>query len=432
MDETLISKIPLFAGLPAVEISYLANTLQLRKIPAGTMLFREGGQDDRFYILLDGQVEVFKTIPGQGSAGRSDSDEDQQAINGEERYLGVLEKGALIGEMSLFSRDGRHTANVRSLTNVRLLEMTKADFDALLHRQPDMTYDLVRLLSRRLERSENITILDLQAKNRQLVKAYQQLEAAQALLVEKEKLEHELELARQIQLQILPEEVPTLPGFDFGALIVPARAVGGDFYDFIPLDEERIGIVVGDVSDKGIPAAMYMTLSYSLIRAEAQRLASPAETLQSVNRYLLDISTSGMFVTVLYGILDRASREFRFARAGHEYPIILDHAGRQLELARTSGRLMGLFDDLALKEESIIFPPGGSALIYSDGVTEAMNEHQELYGAARAMEFLGKRANIKSSPPAAKDICDQLLTELRSYVGNVQQQDDITILAIQG
>jgi serine phosphatase RsbU (regulator of sigma subunit) len=432
MDETLISKIPLFAGLPTVEISYLAKTLQLREIPAGKILFREGGQDDRFYILLEGQVEVFKTIPGQSSAGLSDSDEDQQAINGEERYLGVLEKGALIGEMSLFSRDGRHTANVRALTSVRLLEMTKADFDALLHRQPDMTYDLVRLLSRRLERSENITILDLQSKNRQLVKAYQQLEAAQALLVEKEKLEHELELARQIQLQILPEEVPSLPGFDFGALIVPARAVGGDFYDFIPLDEERIGVVVGDVSDKGIPAAMYMTLSYSLIRAEAQRLASPAETLQSVNRYLLDISTSGMFVTVLYGILDQTSREFRFARAGHEYPIILDDEGRQLELAHTSGRLMGLFDDLSLEEECIIFPPGGSALIYSDGVTEAMNEHQELYGASRAMEFLGKRANIESTPAAAKDICDQLLTELRSFVGNVQQQDDITILAIQG
>ena len=133
-------------------------------------------------------------------------------MGGGERRLGVLHRGSLIGEMSLFSEDGSHTAGVRALTPLRLLEMTRPEFDALLHRQPMMAYDLVRLLSRRLERSENLTILDLQEKNRQLTQAYLELEAAQAQVVEKKKLEHELELAGDIQLQILPEVIPRLPG----------------------------------------------------------------------------------------------------------------------------------------------------------------------------------------------------------------------------
>lgn len=424
MDEKLIGKVPLFAGLPSSEIRYLAETLQLREVPAGTTLIQEGGSDHRFYILLEGQAEVFKVMASQAP---SDS-----AIEVDERILSVLDPGALIGEMSLFSRDGRHTASVRALSSLLLLEMTRNDFDTLLHRQPAMTYDLVSMLSRRLERSENTTIFDLQEKNRQLIRAYRELEAAQAQLVEKEKLEHELELAREIQLNILPENIPSLAGFDFGAMVVPARAVGGDFYDFIPLDDQLMGIVVGDVSDKSIPAAMYMSLSYGLIRAEARRLAPPTETLRNVNRHLLEVSTSGMFVTVLYGILNRVTREFRFARAGHEYPIILDSRGRPVELTQTTGRLMGLFDDLSLQEESIIFPPGGIALIFSDGITEAMNEHGEQYGASGALDFLSRHVGSYSPHKPACDVCERLLLELRSFVGPELQQDDITIVAIQG
>jgi serine phosphatase RsbU (regulator of sigma subunit) len=432
MIESTISKIPLFAELPPSEIRNLVETLQFREVPVGEVIIHEGGRDDRFYILLEGQAEVFKTMASRVNNDSSLPADEPILLSGDERFLGVIEQGSMIGEMSLFSRDGRHTASVRALSPLSLLEMTRGDFDALLHRQPHMTYGLVRLLSRRLERSENVTIVDLQEKNRQLTRAYRDLKAAQAQLVETEKLEHELELAREIQLRILPEEIPSLEGFDFGAMIVPARAVGGDFYDFIPLDDQRMGIVVGDVSDKSIPAAMYMSLSYGLIRAEAQRLTSPAETLRNVNRLLLEVSTSSMFVTVLYGILNRITREFRFARAGHEYPIILDSHGRPLELARTSGLLMGLFDDLSLEEESIFFPPGGSALIYSDGITEAMNIQGDQYGAARAKEFLRQNMGSFSSSNPAGDICERLLSDLRTFVGPALQNDDITIVAIQG
>jgi sigma-B regulation protein RsbU (phosphoserine phosphatase) len=421
MDEKIISQVPLFAGLPPAEIARLAQTLEPRQAAAGSLLFREGTHDDRFYILLDGQAEVFKSLSDPSLV------EAPAALGSRERRLGVLHRGALIGEMSLFSQDGSHTAGVRALTPLRLLEMTRREFDALLHRQPMMAYDLVRLLSRRLERSENLTILDLQDKNRQLTEAYRELEEAQAQLVEKKKLEHELQLAHDIQIQILPEVTPTLAGFDLGALMVPARVVGGDFYDFIPLDDERLGIVVGDVSDKGMPAALYMTLSYSLIRAEARRSPSPAETLRNVNRHLLDISSSGMFVTAVYGILNRATREFCFARAGHPYPVIVDGQGQEMALQKTTGYLIGVFDELQVEETSITFPEGGAALIFSDGVSEAMNGSGEQFESERAANLLSRAM----ADPAGR-ICEQLLQEVQNFSDPELLQDDITIVAIRG
>ena len=421
MDEKIISQVPLFARLPSAEITHLAQTLKPRQAAAGSLLFQEGIHDDRFYILLDGQAEVFKALIEPSLA------EGPAEFGGGERRLGVLHRGSLIGEMSLFSQDGSHTAGVRALTPLRLLEMTRREFDALLHRQPMMAYDLVRLLSRRLERSENLTILDLQDKNRQLTEAYVELEEAQAQLVEKEKLDHELELAGDIQVQILPEVIPTLAGFDLGALMVPARVVGGDFYDFIPLDDERLGIVVGDVSDKGMPAALYMTLSYSLIRAEARRSPSPAETLNNVNRHLLDISSSGMFITAVYGILNRSTREFRFARAGHPYPVIVDGQGREVALGKTTGNLIGVFGELQVEEVSITFPEGGAALIFSDGVTEAMNGSGEQFESERTADLLSRTM----ADPAGR-ICEQLLQEVQSFGDPELLQDDITIVAIRG
>ena len=153
------------------------------------------------------------------------------------------------------------------------------------------------------------------------------LKAAQAQIIEKEKLEQELRTARRIQQSILPMELPRLPGYDFGATILSARTVGGDLYDFIPLGEGRLGIAVGDVSDKSVPAAIFMALTRSLLRAEATRSVvrppSPRQALQRVNKLLLDMNDAGMFVTLLYGILDGPRRTFSYPRAGHELPLIV-------------------------------------------------------------------------------------------------------------
>src|SRR5512136_2386394 len=153
------------------------------------------------------------------------------------------------------------------------------------------------------------------------------------------KMEAELDFAREIQRSILPGQLPEKAGCDFGALMVPARAVGGDFYAFIELDENRVGIAVGDVSDKGVPAALFMALTFSLINTEARRCSSPRELLSTVNQYLLSMNESGMFVTVLYGIFDRLTREFQYTRAGHDRPIVLDANGQLIELVVEPGQL---------------------------------------------------------------------------------------------
>ncbi len=409
MKEELISRVPLFASLPRSEIRHLANTLRPLTFPDQALLIHEGKTDDRFYILLDGQVEIIKALGSDA-----------------ERLLGVRQAGSVIGEMSLFSRDGRHTASVRARTPLQLLEITRADFDALLHRQPSLAYEMVRTLSTRLDESENLTVRDLLEKNRQLRQAYDELKAAQAQIIEKEKLESELDVARRIQRSLLPRERPRLPGFDFGMLIEPMSSVGGDFFDFIPLGGDRLGIAVGDVSDHGVPAALFMALTYSLLRAEASRAPSPAEALRNVNRHLMSLNASGMFVTVLYGILNGATREFHYVRAGHDRPLLLDARREAIEVSRGPGQLLGLFPEPTLDEQSIVLPPGGLLLMYTDGVTEAMDQERNQFGRR------GLQASLRAAGrTSAQDTCSVVRDAVSAYSGSTAPHDDITLVAVQ-
>jgi len=407
--EDLIGNIPLFAGLPRVELEHLAKTLQPCKFPEQAILFQEGETDDQCFILLEGQVEIIKSL---GDAN--------------ERNLGIRSEGALLGEMSIFSQGGTHTASVRARSALKALKMTHQDFDALLHRRPSLAYQIVSSLSRRLEESENLTIIDLKEKNRQLTLAYQELKAAQAQIIEKEKLEHELEIARRIQLNILPHTLPQHPGFHFGALMIPARAVGGDLYQFIPLNRNRLGIVVGDVSDKGVPSALFMSLVYSLMRAEAGRGSAPAQVLRKVNHYLLEINVEEMYVTLLYGILDFSSGDFAYARAGHPPPYIVDEHGKQIKLTTGLGQPLGLFDDPVLDEQSLKLHPGALALIYSDGLSEASDIQGEEFGTTRIQGILS--TSLQATPQA---ICERLWNEVKLYTAELPQQDDFTVVSIR-
>lgn len=405
----ILSQVPLFAGLPSREITHLADTLQTVEFPAGTIIFQEGGRDEHFYILIAGEAEVIKALGGEG-----------------ERHLGRIGPGTLIGEMSLFSIDSRHTASVRGLTPLSMLEITRADFDALLHRQPTLAYELVRLLSRRLDHSENLTILDLQEKNRQLTRAYQELQAAQEQIIEKEKLDHELEIARQIQLSILPHRLPLLPGLELGALMIPAHAVGGDFYDFITLDDCHLGIVVGDVSDKGVPAALFMAMIYSLVRAEASRFASPSQTLLAANRHLLDMDVSAMFATALYGILDCTTCEFTYARAGHPFPLVLDHTAHPVQSGSGLGQPLGLIDDPVLDVRTVTIPPGGSMLVFSDGLAEANDPQGNEFGIDHLIAVL---PSLLEKP--AQEVCQAVWQAVVVFSAQQPHQDDFTLLCIK-
>jgi sigma-B regulation protein RsbU (phosphoserine phosphatase) len=304
--------------------------------------------------------------------------------------------------------------------------MTRSDFDALLQRQPGLTRNLLQMLSVRLNESENVTIRDLQEKNRQLAQAYEELKAAQAQLIEKEKLEAEIKIAREIQRSILPRSRPQLPGLDFGMLIEPMESVGGDFFDFIVLDDERIALAVGDVSNHGVPAAIFMALTYSLLRVEALRGSSPGDVLRAVNRQLLNMNDFGMFVTILYGVLNRVTRDFQFARAGHDLPLILNARREPVPLTLGLGQLLGVFPEPPIDEQCTTLPANSLLVMYTDGVTEAMNAAGDLFGTERLHGVLYAGRN-----PTAQAACETILAEVREFSDYAAQRDDITLIALQ-
>jgi len=249
------------------------------------------------------------------------------------------------------------------------------------------------------------------------------LEEAQHELAVKERMERELELARQVQQSFLPTEFPAVAGCRFAAHNEPARQVGGDFYDVIALGDGRVGLVIADVSDKGMPAALYMALSRSLIRAEAQRTGSPVEVLANVNRLLLDLGEPDMFVSVFYGVL--AGRTFTYGRAGHDRPLLL-RGGAAHELGG-SGTILGLLEDAAanLTEERLELEPGDRLILFTDGLTDIADPRGELFGPARFQGVLLMHAALPVDV-----LCQQVFADLNAYRGAAEQYDDMTLLAV--
>jgi serine phosphatase RsbU (regulator of sigma subunit) len=409
VKEKLLARAPLFKGLPEDEISKLAQTLRVLEVPPSTILFQEGDVGDRFYIIIQGQIEVIKAL---GTP--------------EERFIGLRGPGEFVGELSLINRAGLRTACVRSLGPAHLWEMSHDEFDDLLHRQPSMAFELINVLSERLTTAHDSTIQDLQKKNLELTNAYEELKAAQAQIIEKERLERELQVAFEIQTSILPQTLPDLDGYDFGALMVPARAVGGDFYDIIPLSSNKVGIIIGDVADKGVPSAIFMAQTHALLYAMATRNATPARVLQRVNQLLIKIGESSLFVTVLYGVLDKRTNLFSYARAGHELPLIVTADGKAEIAPYDQGQLMGVLDKPILDEQTVSIPSRGMIMLYTDGVIDARHSNGDSFG----MERLIKELELPRDG-SAQDQCDRLWQTLCNFQSRDAQEDDVTLVSIQ-
>ena len=240
---------------------------------------------------------------------------------------------------------------------------------------------------------------------------------------ERERVEQELRVAQLIQQQFLPRELPDLHGWHVAAYYRPAREVGGDFYDFIELPEGKIGIVVGDVTDKGVPAALVMATTHSLLRAEAPRLVSPSKVLERINDLLVDDMPPKMFVTCLYAVLDPATGTLQFANAGNNLPYV-GSEGDTLEL-RATGMPLGLLPDMSYEEKSATLRPGDSMLMHSDGLAEAHSPDKEMFGFPRLMELVGEGHGGEA-------LIDHLLKSLDAFVGaEWEQEDDITLVTLQ-
>jgi serine phosphatase RsbU (regulator of sigma subunit)/anti-sigma regulatory factor (Ser/Thr protein kinase) len=240
---------------------------------------------------------------------------------------------------------------------------------------------------------------------------------------ERERLEQEMRVATLIQQQFLPRVLPNLPQWQIAAYYGPARAVGGDFYDFIEMSGGRIGIAVGDVTDKGVPAALVMARTHSILRAEASRSDSPGEILARANALLVPEMPARMFVTCLFAILDPETGRIVMANAGHNLPYIRTDAG-VVEL-RATGMPLGLMADIHYEETEGVIAQGSNVLLYSDGLVEAHDPSSAMFGFPRLREAM-------TIDDAGSELLDRLLDDLHRFTGpDWEQEDDITLVTLR-
>ncbi|AGB02990.1 SpoIIE family protein phosphatase [Methanoregula formicica] len=243
---------------------------------------------------------------------------------------------------------------------------------------------------------------------------------------EKERMLKELEIAKGIQQSFLPESAPDLPGFDLAGYNLPALEVGGDFYDFIPLDSDHYGLVIADVSGKGVPAALFMALSRTLIRASATSVDDPVRSIREANRHIFADSKTSMFVTLFYAVLDCREKSLMFVNAGHNPPLYLGAGTSNVRLLNAEGIALGVLDEIELKSVTIPLHPGDVVVLYTDGVTEATNEKDEEYGIERLMQCVEDAKALSSQA-----IIDAIVHEVVAFAGTHPQHDDITVMVLK-
>ena len=275
--------------------------------------------------------------------------------------------------------------------------------------------------------------IDLDDLSLTIEKAIEQIRYIKTMQQEHSQLESikgDLAIAREIQQAILPRIFPPFPEnaeqLDIAALMNAAKDVGGDFYDFFRIDDQRIGFVVADVSGKGVPAAIFMAVSRTLIRATGVRGVSPAECISYSNELLAQESANSMFVTAFYGIYNLTTGQVTYTNAGHNPPYLMKADGTILQLPFSSDLVVGAIDDFKYSEETLQLEHGDTLLLYTDGVTEAINSGDEEFGEQRLQAVLAQLTSNSS-----QDIIERIKACVSDFAGEAEQSDDITLLAIK-
>jgi sigma-B regulation protein RsbU (phosphoserine phosphatase) len=245
----------------------------------------------------------------------------------------------------------------------------------------------------------------------------------------KERIESELKIAHDIQMSILPKRFPPFPDreeFDIYAMIHPAREVGGDFYDFFLIDQDQLCFIIGDVSGKGVPASLFMAVTKTLIKATSSKGMAPGEILTRVNRELSQGNETSMFATIFCGVLSTRTGEILYANGGHNYPLLLREGKEAVWLKGDNGLVVGGVENATYQTGQTILRPGESIFLYTDGVTEAMNERGELFSDDRLRT---KITLLQGHPP--KELISGIAEEIARFSQNVPQADDIAMMMIR-
>lgn len=284
-------------------------------------------------------------------------------------------------------------------------------------------YTIRRLRDKRLEITTGIS--------QQAALAIQN-DRLQREMVKRERLESEMQLAREIQRTFLPDQLPVLPGWEISALWRTARQVGGDFYDVFDLPGQRLGLVIADVADKGMPAALFMTLIRTLVRATVQQVKSPAEVLARVNDVLVPDARQGMFVTIFYGVLSLETGELIYANAGHNPPLILRNANQELVLLSNTGMALGVEKGLKMHTRRASLEQGDYLIFYTDGVTEAFSSSGEMYGDERLEETV---LEAGSDQPPGLNLAEAMLEAIDfsviEFLDEAILSDDLTLMVLR-
>jgi len=241
-----------------------------------------------------------------------------------------------------------------------------------------------------------------------------------------ERTEYEMETARGIQQSFLPESPPRIEGFELAALNLPARQVGGDFYDFIPVSENEWGIIIADVSGKGVPAALFMALSRTLVRANVADNITASQAIQKANHLISQEAKMGMFVTLFYAVLTPEKRRLQYVNAGHNPPFVVKKSSGDVILLRASGIAMGVMDDVSLEEKNIILDSNDIVVFYTDGITEAIDGAGEQFGEKRLIETINRNADLP-----VKDLIGRVKDEVFGFAHGQPQFDDFTLVILK-
>jgi phosphoserine phosphatase RsbU/P len=347
------------------------------------------------------------------------------ALNGVEALAKIIEYpeiGIVLSDINMPEMDGLTLlARLKELKNNRLktvIVSAYGDMDNIREAMNRGAFDFIT-------KPINFTDLEITIEKtiEEVILMRHSIEVQEKLI----SIQQDLNTAREIQQAILPKIFPPFPEinrFDIFASMVSAKEVGGDFFDFFLIDSDRLGFVVGDVSGKGVPAAIFMAITRTLIRASGIRGASSVQCIATVNRLLCKESASGMFVTVFYGILNFREGLVEYVNAGHSPPYVISESGiKNLEM--TGGLALGVSEDFEFKSKTFRLNPGEQLFLFSDGVTEAFNANNEEFGEKRLFFTLSEKYGH-----SVDKIVEEILKEVNEFSTGVPQSDDITLLAI--
>ncbi|MCP5096046.1 MAG: SpoIIE family protein phosphatase [Chloroflexi bacterium] len=397
-----------FAGLDKETVQALRVVAERQTYPPKTTLCHQGMIEHTFYLIVSGHVAVA-----------------QKMEDGSERILDVLGANVYFGEMGLVD-DAPRVADCTTLTETTVLEVTEEIFDQFVEENPVIAYAILRRILSNTRHIDQLNIEELRSKNTALKKAYEELKAAQASIIEKERLEHELALAATMQRSLLPGDLPQFHDYKFAFYLEPARQVGGDFYDVVELDDEHFGVLIADVADKGFHAALFMAVTRTLFLQEGKRSLSPAQVATAVHDGMLAVATTDdTFLTAFYGVVHRPSGKLTYVRAAQDRPL-LARPGADVQPLMGNGRFLGMMPDLQLQEAEIQLKSGDRLVLFSDGVIDAVNPFDEHYGNQRLETAVSQGVHL-----SATAMVDHIIADVDRFQKDAAPFDDLTLLILE-